>query len=256
MAYALILAFLYFYQRRLMYFPDTSRIAPSAAGFFRAHVRELKTRDDETLVTWFTAPSDGKPLIIYFHGNAGQIAGRARRFTALTSDGTGLLALSYRGYGGSSGAPTEDGLIKDAMAAYDHAIAAGIEPERMVLLGESLGSGVALALAARVKVAALILEAPFTSAADLAAVTYWMFPVRLLMHDQFRSDLRITQAKASLLIVHGTADGVIPIAFGEKLFARANDPKTFVRAQGEGHQPLDNPATMQIMRQWLQNILK
>ncbi len=249
--YAVILAFLYFNQRRLLYFPDTQSIAPAVAGFSRAQAHELKTPDGVSLVAWYAPPESGKPLIIYFHGNAGQIAGRSQRFAALTRDGTGLLAVSYRGYSGSSGAPDEAGLITDAHAAYDFALSSGGRAETVVLLGESLGSGVAIALAEKVKVAGVLLEAPYSSIVDVAAARYWMFPVRLLMHDQFRSDLRIAQVKAPVMIVHGTADRVVPVHFGEKLFTLAKEPKTMVRAQGEGHQPLDNAEILVQARNWI-----
>ncbi len=252
--YAVILAFLYFSQRRLLYFPDRQSVSPELAGFSRAQAHELKTSDGVSLVAWYAAPESGKPLILYFHGNAGQIAGRSRRFGELTRDGMGLLAVSYRGYGGSGGTPDEAGLIMDARAAYDYALLSGAPPGRIFLLGESLGSGVAIALASQVKVAGVLLEAPYSSIVDVAAARYWMFPVRWLMHDQFRSDLRIPQVNASIMIVHGTADPVVPFRFGEKLFALANEPKNFVRAAGEGHQPLDNVEIVQQARKWILHI--
>ena len=140
-------------------------------------------------------PQEGKPVHLYFHGNGGSLRHRLERFRALTADGSGLVALSYRGYGGSSGHPTEDGLITDADTAYDFATAR-YPPERIVLWGESLGTGVAVALAADKPVGRVILQSPFTSTADIAAARYWYVPVRLLMKDQFRSDLRIAKVTA------------------------------------------------------------
>lgn len=250
-AYAALLLALFVAQRRMMYFPDTGRIAPALAGLPRAEAHDIRTADGETLVAWRVLPQPGRPMFLYFHGNAGQLANRAERFTRLTRDGAGLLAVSYRGYGGSTGAPTEAGLIADARAGYAFLRAANIAPERIVLLGESLGSGVAVALAAEEKVAAIVLEAPFSSAVDVAADIYRIFPVRWLMHDQFRSDMRIARVNAPVLIVHGTADPVVPIRFGERLFARANQPKTFLRVEGAGHQPLDDEATLEQVKAWL-----
>jgi fermentation-respiration switch protein FrsA (DUF1100 family) len=249
--YAAILALLYLTQRRMMYVPDRSRIAPALAGFTKAEAQEIRTQDGETLVAWYAEPAPGKPVILYFHGNAGQLANRAQRFDRLTEDGTGLLALSYRGYGGSTGSPSENALVSDARLAYERLRSSGIAPERIVLIGESLGTGVAVALAAEVKIAALVLEAPFSSTVDVAADIYWMFPVRLLMKDQFRSDLRISGVKAPLLVIHGTADRVIPLRFGERIYAMAHEPKTFVRAENAGHQPLDNSTIMASTKKWL-----
>ena len=115
------------------------------------------------------------------------------------------------------------------------AIASGVSPERIVALGESLGSGVAVALAARHKIGALVLDSPYSSIADVAAATYWFVPVRALLRDPFHNDLLIGSVTAPTLIVHGTKDLVVPIRFGEKLFALANSPKEFWRVEGAPH---------------------
>jgi hypothetical protein len=128
--------------------------------------------------------------------------------------------------------------MRDAMAAYDFA-AARYAPARIVLWGESLGTGVAIALAAEKPVDKLILDAPFTSAVDVAAAIYWFLPVRLLMRDTFRSDLRIAQVKAPVLILHGDADVVVPIAYGERLLAMIPGKKQMVRFAGGEHVDLE-----------------
>src|SRR5262245_12489052 len=142
-----VLALMYFAQRALMYFPDVARTPPSAAGLPLAEEVVLQTQDGEKVIAWHVPPRGEKPVVLYFHGNGGALDLRAGRFRKLVADGTGLLALSYRGYGGSTGTPTEAGLIRDAQAAYDFAVAR-FPPERIVLWGESLGTGVAVALAA------------------------------------------------------------------------------------------------------------
>jgi hypothetical protein len=237
-AFGGLTALMYLTQRKLMYFPETARTAPAAAGFAAADEIMLDTADGERLIAWHLPPRANKPIVLYFHGNGGALRYRLERFRALTADGTGLLALSYRGYGGSSGAPTEAGLLADADAAYAFAVARH-PPERIVLWGESLGSAVAIALASTRKIGRLVLEAPFTSAVDLGASVYWFMPVRLLMKDQFRSDERIGRVTAPVLILHGTDDRVVPISYGERLFALANEPKRMVRIPGGGHVDID-----------------
>jgi uncharacterized protein len=239
LAFGGLTALMYLTQRKLMYFPDTVRTAPAAAGFAAAEEITLETADGERVIAWHVPPRANNPLIIYFHGNGGSLRYRVERFRALTANGAGLFAVSYRGYGGSSGAPTEPGLLADADAAYAFA-AARYPPERIVLWGESLGSGVAIALAAERKVSRLVLEAPFTSAADIGAAVYWFMPVRLLMKDQFRSDQRIARVTAPILILHGSNDAVVPVSFGERLFALANEPKRMVKIPGGGHNDLDS----------------
>ena len=237
-AFGGLTALMYITQRKLMYFPETARTAPAVAGFAAAQEIVLDTADGERVIAWHVPPRGNNAVVLYFHGNGGSLRYRVERFRALTSDGTGLLALSYRGYGGSSGAPTETGLLADADAAYAFA-AARFPPERIVLWGESLGAAVAIALASARKVGRLVLESPFTSAADIGAAVYWFMPVRLLMKDQFRSDERIARVTAPVLILHGTDDSVVPIAFGERLFALASEPKRMVRLPGGGHVDLD-----------------
>jgi hypothetical protein len=177
-------------------------------------------------------------VVLYLHGNGGALVHRAERFRALTSRGFGLLAIDYRGYGGSSGSPSEAGMGVDAETAYVFA-AARYATNEIAVWGESLGTGVAVALAAERPVGHVVLEAPFTSAVDIAARHYPFVPVRLLMKDQFRSDARIGAIAAPLLILHGARDSVVPIEFGERLFALAREPKRFIRYPDGEHEDLD-----------------
>jgi hypothetical protein len=250
--YGGLVALVYVTQRALQYFPERFRTAPSAAGLPQAEEVVLATGDGERVIAWHVPPRGGKPVVLYFHGNGGSLRWRTDRFQALTVDGTGLLALSYRGYGGSSGRPTEAGLLADAAAAYAFA-ADRYGAARLALWGESLGSGVAVALAAERPVGHVILESPFTSAADVGAAVYWFFPVRLLMKDPFRSDLRVGKIKAPVLVLHGERDTVVPIALGERLYALINAPKRFVRFPAAGHNDLGVHA-VEAARQFLREL--
>ncbi len=239
LGYVGLLALMYLFQRSLMYFPDATRTPPATAGLPQADEVVLTSSDGEKLIAWHVAPKGAKRLVIYFQGNAGGLNLRAGRFKWLIEDGTGLLALSYRGYGGSSGKPSEAGFIRDAIAAYDFA-AARHPAKRIVLWGESLGTGVATALAAEREIGALILDAPFTSAVDVGAAAYPFVPVRWFMKDTFHSDERIVRLDAPLLVLHGSQDGVVPIVFAERLFKLAPEPKRMVRFPLGGHVNLDD----------------
>jgi fermentation-respiration switch protein FrsA (DUF1100 family) len=221
-----------------MYFPDRTRTPPAAVGLSAAEEVVLDTADGERVIVWHIAPRGERPVFLYFHGNGGAIAYRASRFRDIVADGTGLVALSYRGYAGSSGRPSETGLLADGAAVYAFA-RASYPAGRIVMWGESLGSAVAVALAAKNPVGALVLEAPFTSAVDVGAAVYPFIPVRLLMWDQFRTDERIGQVAAPVLILHGARDRVVPIAFGERLFSLAREPKRFLRFPDGDHEGLD-----------------
>ena len=188
--------------------------------------------------------------MIHFPGNGDYLAGLAGRFRDITADGTGLVALSYRGYAGSSGRPSEQGLLKDAAAAYAFT-AARYGADQIVVWGFSLGSGVAVALAAEQPIGKLILEAPYTSLVDVAATHFPLVPVRWLVRDRFHSDARIARVTAPLLIMHGARDATIPISFGERLFALAREPKQFVRFPEGGHNDLDNYGAIETARHFI-----
>ncbi len=237
--YGIVIVVLFVRQRAMLYpIPPVGRIAPEAAGFPQAEEHVLTSADGERVIVWHVPAKPGRKVVLYFPGNGDFLAGVVSRFKALTSDGTGLVALSYRGYAGSSGTPSEHGLLQDAATAYRFT-ADRYDADRIVVWGFSLGSGVATAIAAEHPVAKLILEAPYTSTVDVAAEMLKIVPVSLLMLDSFHSDRRIADVHVPLLIMHGAKDPAISIRFGERLFALAHDPKRFVRFPDGGHNDLD-----------------
>ncbi|MGN6748502.1 MAG: alpha/beta hydrolase [Xanthobacteraceae bacterium] len=248
--YAALATTIYVVQRSLMYFPDTAHVRPAAAGLPEAEEVPLTAADGVRIAAWHVPPGAGKPVILYFHGNGGALRFRVERFRRLIADGIGLVALEYRGYGGLAGSPSEDGLIADAQAAYRFA-ATRYPAQQLVLWGESLGSGVAVAIAAERPAGRVILEAPFTSAVAVGAQHYWYLPVSLLMKDQFRSDTRIGKVTAPVMIMHGVHDRVVPYAMGEQLFDIANQPKHFVRFLDGGHEDLDAHGALDAVARFL-----
>jgi hypothetical protein len=245
------LGVLFFAQRSLLFpIPQRLRTAPQAAGFPQAEEHFLATADGEKVIIWHVPAKPGHVVVIYFPGNGDFLAGSVGRFRDMTADGTGLVALSYRGYAGSSGEPSESGLLLDADAAYAFT-AARYSADRIVVWGFSLGSGVAVALATGRPVTKLILEAPYTSIADVAALRFRIVPVRWLIRDPFRSDARIARVTARLLIMHGARDPTIPIRLGEQLFTLAHEPKQFVRFPKGGHNDLDNYGAIETARQFI-----
>src|SRR6476661_103004 len=242
---------LFFLQRAFLFpVPQTVRTAPAAAGFPEAEEHVLDTADGERVIVWHAPAKPGHPVVLYFHGNGDYLAGFFGRFREIIADGTGVVALSYRGYAGSSGQPSEHGLLQDAAAAYAFTTAR-YSADNIVVWGFSLGTGVAVALAAEQRIGKLILEAPYTSVADVAASMFWFAPVRLLIRDQFRSDSQIPRVKVPLLVMHGALDPAIPVTFGERLFALANEPKRFVRLARGGHNDLDNFGGIEIARNFI-----
>lgn len=240
-----------FLQRSLIFpIPPVGRTGPANAGFPEAEEHILTTGDGEKVIIWYVPAKPGHPVVLFFHGNGEVLAGRVSRFRGITADGTGLVALSYRGYAGSTGKPSEQGLLNDAAAAYAFT-AARYKPEQIVAWGFSLGTGVAVALAADHPVGKLILEAPYTSIADVAAPMFRLVPVHRLLRDQFHSDERIARVTASLLIMHGEKDPTILIRFAERLFALAREPKQFVRFPEGGHDNLDDYGAIETFRHFI-----
>lgn len=234
--YLVVLGAMFFLQRDLLYYPVAAGASPDPEGP-SIQVVEIMTEDGERLVGWWLPAQGDNPTILFFNGNAAGLAVQEGRWRRIADKGVGFLAIGYRGYDGSTGRPTEDGLHRDAAAAYDW-LNGRVPPSRIVVHGFSLGSGVAVRLASERPVRAVILEAPYTSTVDVAAKAYPWAPVRLLMLDQYRSRDIIDRIDAPLLVVHGDADEVVPFEHGWALYKMANAPKAFVRMAGSNHSTL------------------
>jgi uncharacterized protein len=246
----------YAFQRSMQYHPNDKVIEPDALGLSDVNRVTLDTPDGEKIMAWYRKASAGRPTIVYFHGNAGGLSNRSEKIRYFISRDFGFLGVSYRGFEGSTGSPSEAGFMADANTAYDWLVAQGVAADRIMLLGESLGTGVAVQLAASKPVRALALEAPYANAVDVAGAAYWYFPTSLLMKDQFRSADYIRQVTAPLLIIHGTSDQLIPLAQGEKLFQKANEPKRMIPLDNKGHEMIFEPATWQLETGFFEEMLK
>jgi uncharacterized protein len=237
-AYGGILAALFLLQRRLLYHPG--RFRPALADLAALGVREIEltTLDGLCLLSWYLPPRSGRPVIAYFHGNGGNIGFRAERLRRFAGHGFGVLLAEYRGYGGNPGAPSESGLFADGEAALAFLGCQRIGAERIALWGESLGSGIAVYLAARHDVAAVVLEAPFTSVAAAAQHHYPFAPAGLMVRDRFDSLSRIAAVRAPLLVLHGERDRIVPVQMGRALLAAATAPNEGWFSPEAGHENL------------------
>jgi fermentation-respiration switch protein FrsA (DUF1100 family) len=250
---ALALGALYFGQRRLIYYPDRARTLPAEVGLVGVEERVLRTPDGARVVAWYGKARPGQPTILYFHGNAGSLANRAPRIERFMGEGWGVYMMTYRGYGGGTGSPTETHNVADARLAYGVLVHEGVEPSSIILYGESLGTGIAVRLATERQVAGVVLDAPYTSLVDVAAGVYPFLPVRALLADRYESTKYIRQVHVPVLILHGELDRVIPVAMGRELFRRANEPKRLAVFPNGGHSDLylnDNGA-LDSVRAWI-----
>ncbi|MCP5368257.1 MAG: alpha/beta hydrolase [Hyphomicrobiales bacterium] len=227
--YGLLVAFLYLNQRNMMFHPDPTLPPPAAVGVGDMAAVRVTTADGLDLTGWYKPAQPGRATVLYFHGNGGNIGYRAFKARRLLDAGYGVLLAGYRGYGGNPGQPGEEGFHADARAALAFLGGRGVAPADVVLYGESLGTGVAVRLAAETAktqpVAAVVLEAPYDSIAEVAAAHYPYVPVGMLLKDRFESAGRVAAIGAPLLVVHGEQDGVVPVAHGLKLFKAAVAPK-------------------------------
>jgi len=236
--YLAVAGLLYTYQRDLLYFPDVQRPFVNLSAVPSLKEVELVTSDQLHLLAWYIPPLDGKPLILYFHGNGGHIGYRAPRLIEFAQAGFGVLMPEYRGYGGNEGRPSEAGFYLDAAAAIDFLRREGIGPERIIVYGESLGTGVATLVASEHPIAALVLESPYTSIAAMASRQFYLLPVNLMLSDRFDSLSRIAKVRAPVLIIHGEQDQIVPPELGRELFAAAPEPKLFWSVPEAGHNDL------------------
>lgn len=238
-AYGVIIGGVYTGQRRLLYFPDSERPSPRKSGVSEMAEVSLETDDGLSLVAWYHPPAGAAlPTLVYFHGNAGNIGMRAHKVRPYLDAGFGVLLTTWRGYSCNPGKPSESGFYHDGRAAMKFLKMAGVASENIVLYGESLGTGVAVHLAQEQTLAALVLEAPFSSIADVAQARMPFLPVKSLLLDRFESTSKIVSVTAPTLIVHGAHDGTIPLRFGQKLFAVAREPKTMHVYAEAGHNDL------------------
>jgi fermentation-respiration switch protein FrsA (DUF1100 family) len=227
--YLLLLGALFFYQRDMLYHPNPRVGDPGGSVAPEMRAVRVNTADGLRPLAWYAPPPrSDRPVIVYFHGNGGTVAGRAPRARMFLDAGYGVLLAGYRYNAGGGGSPSEEGLIADGRAAVAYLRAQGIPERRIVLYGESLGTGVAVAVAAEYPVAALVLDMPYSSIADVAQETYWFFPVRWLVLDTFDSRSRIGAVHAPILMFHGEDDTLIPVRFARRLYEAAPAPK-------EGH---------------------
>jgi fermentation-respiration switch protein FrsA (DUF1100 family) len=227
--YGAIALVAYLGQRKLMYFPDRVHTLPTEVGLAGVAERVLETPGGERVIAWYGRARPGQPTLLYFHGNGGSLAIRAPRIARFMDEGWGVYMMTYRGYGGSTGSPSEAANGADARLAY-HALVQqeGVSPKSIVVYGESLGSGIAVRIAAELPVAGIILDAPFTSIVDVAAQAYPFLPVRLFLIDRYETTRYIAGIKAPLLILHGQHDNVVPVAMGRELARLAPEPKRLV----------------------------
>lgn len=235
LVYLGINAYLYFFQRSILYLPVKEMSGPKNYGLYDAEEIRINTDDGINITAWYIPPKHNEPVMLYLHGNAGNLGDRTEKLEAFLNKGFGMLAVSWRGYGTSDGEPTEEGLYNDARAAFKYLKYLGFSDKDIFFYGESLGSGVAVQLATEHEARAVILEAPYTAIVDRAAQLYPYIPVKMLVKDKFNSLVKIPDVHIPVLIFHGYLDEVMPITHGRAILNAANEPKEARFFEQVGH---------------------
>ena len=224
-----------------MYFPSSMK--PDAAAQGDSSLKEINvtTKDGLALYGWHRPPLNSfMPTIVWFHGNASNVATTVARARPYLTKGYGLLAVEYRGYGLNPGTPTEQGLYHDGRAFIEWLKSNGTDISNIILYGESIGSGPAVQLATEYPIHILIVDSGFSSAVDAAANRFPLFPVSLLLKDRYENADKIKNIQSPYIHIHGSKDFIIPYKLGLKLFESAPQPKTMITVEGGGHNDLDN----------------
>ena len=223
--YFLVLVFLYFYQRSLLYHPNENNYSGDKISVDIEKVK-IQTSDNIELLGWYHEKNlkDYKTLV-YFHGNAGSLENRIHKLNHFQDMNINFLIIAWRGFNGNKGKPSERGLYVDGKSAIDWLIKKGVDEKNLILYGESLGTGVATHLAQNKNYAGVILETPFTSMVDAAKNFYPYVPINLLLKDKFENFKKVKNINAPILVMHGEVDKIVPFSMGKKIYEIANNPK-------------------------------
>ncbi|QOC21952.1 alpha/beta hydrolase [Wenzhouxiangella sp. AB-CW3] len=237
LAYGALLLLLYLFQPRLLFLPGVpGRDLVATPEHIGLEYRELnfETADGETLHGWWLPHADARATLLFHHGNAGNISHRLDSLQIFHDLGLEVLIFDYRGYGQSTGSPSEAGLYEDARAAWRWLLEEqGAEADQVILFGRSMGGAVAARLASEVEAAGLITESTFTSVPDIGAELYWWLPVRLLARLDFNAREAVAEAAMPVLVVHSPDDEIIPFEHGQRLYEAAGERGTLLEIRGD-----------------------
>ena len=235
LVYFLVLVYLYFFQRNLIYHPNENNYSNDE---LKVNVEKIKvkTKDGIDLLGWYHEKNLKEfKTLLFFHGNAGSLENRIHKLNRFGEMKINFLIIAWRGFSGNKGKPSEKGLYEDGQSAIQWLLEKGLNEKDIIIYGESLGTGIATHLSQNKDFAGVILETPFTSMVDAAKTFYPYIPVNLLLKDKFKNEDKVKNINSPILIMHGEVDQIVPFAMGKRIFEVANEPKFSYFTKHDNH---------------------
>ena len=235
LVYFLVLVYLYFFQRNLMYHPNENNYSNDE---LKVNIEKIKviTKDGIDLLGWYHEKNLKEfKTLLFFHGNAGSLENRIHKLNRFGEMKINFLIIAWRGFSGNKGKPSEKGLYEDGQSAIQWLLEKGLNEKDIIIYGESLGTGIATHLSQNKDFAGVILETPFTSMVDAAKTFYPYIPVNLLLKDKFKNEDKVKNINSPILIMHGEVDQIVPFAMGKRIFEVANEPKFSYFTKHDNH---------------------
>ena len=254
LAYFLIITSIYFLQRNLLYHPSENNYSGDKIAVYIEKVK-IKTKDGIELLSWYHKKKiNGYKTVLFLHGNAGSLENRIHKVNHFKNMDINFLLISWRGFNGNKGKPTESGLYEDARSAINWLASKGIKENNIIIYGESLGTAIAIEVAQNKNFAGIILESPFTSMIAAGKSVYPYLPIKYLLKDKYESDKKIKNINCPILIMHGKADNIVPFHMGEKMYELANSPKYFYSSEYDNHMMDYNKKLLNTLKEFIYSL--
>jgi len=252
--YFLILFTTYFFQRNLLYHPKENNYFGDQLLVSVEKVK-IKTQDNIELLSWYHNKNiNNYKTILFLHGNAGSLENRIHKINHFKNMNINFLLVSWRGFNGNKGKPTEQGLYEDGRSAVRWLKSKGVLEKNIIIYGESLGTGVATEIAQNKNFAGIILESPFTSMIEAGKTKYPYLPVRFLLKDKYESNKKIINIKSPILVMHGKVDNIVPFYMGKKIYELANEPKYSYFSEYDDHMMEYNEKLLNNLKKFINSL--
>ena len=252
--YFVLLIFLYFYQRKLLYHPTVNSYNEINNLIPKIEKVNIPTSDNHKLLGWFHKKDISKKTILFLNGNAGSLEDRIYKLNHFENFDLNFLIIAWRGFNGNSGKPSEQGLYDDAKSAVSWLKSIGIKEEKIILYGESLGAAVVIEIAQNKKFAGIVLESPFTSMVEIGKKYYPIFPVSFLLKDRYESINKIKKIYFPVLVMHGKKDSIVPFEMGKKIYTSANSPKFYYFPEYDDHMIDYNKLLIEKLKSFIESL--